>query len=507
MGNCELYPAPRRSTSGIDRADRHPWLSSPPVVVTDRTRSSRPPELRVDRRIAVLVGLALLLIAGPMMHGISAAPAPRYLLTVAILEDGTIYLDHYAQLLFSDQALVDGRVLSDKAPYQSLASVPLLGIYRMAGGDTLPVRTGDDPGRADPRAGVWWLTLWTSLLPAFVLFLLMHRMVVRVYEEVAVRTAVALLFGTILLPFAAVLFGHVLSATLVFAAWFLTRDTDRSRDLLWAGVMIALGVGTEYPVAICAAVLFGATVVRQRWQVSWMALGGFLGAVPLMIYHTAAFGGPFRTAYQGHLPYFQGDGALGVYNLQPPDLHEVMRALVGERGFFVLTPVLLVALLGAAAAIINRTMVRRDAVVAMVMLVGLLVISTGVDGIGGASPGPRYLIPVIPFMALPLAEAWRRFTIAATVAALIGGMFMVVSTITNPLLLGSGPDVPRTWLDRTIGGEFASNLARELGAGVLLPALTAAGVIAIAAALHLDRRRRAQGLPAASADLPVPGAA
>lgn len=463
--------------------------------MADQTRSPRRSSVLTDRRIEVLIAVALLLIAGPMMHKYLAAPASRYLLTVAIVEDGTIFLDDYEEHLFIDKAVVDGRVLSDKAPYQSMIGVPFFAVYRVAGGDAFPATAAEDPTTPTPMIGLWWLTLWTSLVPAFVLFLLMRRIVTRVYPKVSTRTAVALLFGTILLPFAAMLFGHVLSATLLFAGWYVMRDSQRQRDLVWAGLLIALGVGTEYPVAVCAVVLFGAAVARHRAQAAFLVLGGVIGAVPLMLYHTAAFGGPFQTAYQGHLPNFQGDGALGVYNLQWPDSYEIMRALVGDRGLFVLTPILLVALVGAFVAIRERTGVRRDSILAMVMLVGLLAVSTGIDGIGGASPGPRYLIPIIPFMALPLAEAWRRFGTMAAVAAILGATFMLMATITDPMVETDDPVGPTEWVDELIAGELGPNLPQHLGAGALLPVFTVAGLFVLAAALHLDRRAAAESVP------------
>jgi hypothetical protein len=460
------------------------------VAVADKARLEPERGTWAERRVELLVGLALLLIAGPMMHGWSAAPASRYLLTVAIVEDGTIYLDDYEQHLFLDQAVVDGRVLSDKAPYQALAAVPLFAVYRLAGGEPLPDRAAEHPIDPGPMPGLWWLTLWASTLPAFALFVLMRRLTMRVYPDVAMPVATALLFGTIVLPFAAVYFGHVLSAALVFGAWSLLRDTDRPRQLLLGGVLVALAVGTEYPVAVCAAVLFVDALVRHRWKAIHVAIGGFLGAVPLMAYQWAAFGGPLKTAYQGHLPYFQGDGALGVYNLQPPDPNEIARALIGDRGLFVLTPVLLVALIGAVVAIRQRTPVRRDAIVALAMLVGLVIVSTGVDGIGGGAPGPRYLLPVIPFMALPLAEAWRRFGGVAAAAAVIGGSFMLLATITNPLVWTSERVGPTRWIDAVLDGDLGPNLPRFLGAGWLLPLLVAGGVLVLVVALREERRLR-----------------
>src|SRR5205807_966462 len=55
------------------------------------------------------------------------------------------------------------------------------------------------------------------------------------------------------------------------------------------------------------------------------------------------------------------------------------------------------------------------------------------DLLGGASPGPRYLIPAFPFLALGLALAYRRFPGEAIGLAAGGALMLGAATITSPL--------------------------------------------------------------------------
>ena len=53
---------------------------------------------------------------------------------------------------------------------------------------------------------------------------------------------------------------------------------------------------------------------------------------------------------------------------------------------------------------------------------------------GGASPGPRYMLPAYPMLIAGVAVAWSRVGLWARAAAVYGGFVMVLASITDPLL-------------------------------------------------------------------------
>ena len=83
---------------------------------------------------------------------------------------------------------------------------------------------------------------------------------------------------------------------------------------------------------------------------------------------------------------------------------------MGDRGLFVLTPVRAsLAVIGGVLCIKRRApSAVDDGLVGLASPRLMVLISTGIDGYGGGSPGPRYLIPTLPLLAVPLAEFWRR---------------------------------------------------------------------------------------------------
>jgi hypothetical protein len=105
--------------------------------------------------------------------------------------------------------------------------------------------------------------------------------------------------------------------------------------------------------------------------------------------------------------------------------------------------------------------------------------SASVDPFGGASPGPRFMIPALPFLAVPLAAAYRAIP-GATLALSIGAAgFMIAATLTTSLEAWDG-----LVFHRVVHGDFVESAANVAGRGgtawdVLF--LLAIGVAAMAA--------------------------
>lgn len=444
---------------------------------------------RRSRMVDLLLVLAVLALTVPFLREWSTQPASRYLFTAAVVDDHSFRLDPYRESLGLDYAEVNGHVYSDKAPFQPLLVAPAYWLYRQAGGDPVPLGlTGSEMlHRLD--LGLWLMTLISAVIPAAVLVVLMRRHVARVFPEHAAEVALALLFGTVLLPFGSMLYGHMLAAAVGFGAWFLLRRSERpsSWSLFAAGLLLGAGIGVEYPQVVLAAVLGIFSIVMFRKRAVWVAGGGLVCLAPLLVLNKINFGGPFKTAYSHYLPNFQGSGAFGVYNLVAPKPREFGLALVGDRGLFSLTPIMVLAVVGCVLAIRAKRRARPDGVIALVLLALYLLVSTGIDGYGGSSPGPRYLVPIIPFFAVPLGQAWRRWGTLATVAAVWSAFWMIVATLTDPLY-SAGHRAQVDWLGDLVHGRFEHSIPGELlGRGSIL-VMAALSVAAAVAAVVLSRR-------------------
>lgn len=440
-----------------------------------------------SRSVQLLLVGSILLLAGLVQHAWSAQPSVRYLLTEAVVDHDTLTLDTHANLLDVDYARHDGHVYSDKAPYQPLLAVPAYQAFRWLGGEAFPRGSG----RIDPNAfhwGRWWVSFSTSSVPGALLAVTMYRLVWRVRPAHAAAVAAALSIGTILLPLASDLFGHVLSALFIGVGWALARPSDASPWRLFAaGLLLSAAVGTEFPAAVVATAVGVAVLASRGWRrIGPLVAGGIVGSLPLLAYNWAAFGSPFETAYQGNLANFDQQGALGLYGVVWPQADEVWKAMFGDRGLLTLTPICALALGGAVLTIARRHADRRDGILALVVVMAMWLLSAGVDGYGGGSPGPRYMIPAIPFLGIPLSEMWDRLPRLCSVVAILSAVPMVLATMTAPLVATDFDRSLRYWVDRAAGGHLARNLPAEVfGVGWALPALMALGLaLAFGAALR-----------------------
>ncbi len=385
---------------------------------------------------------------------------------------GTPIIDAYAGGT-GDVGVFHGHLYSDKAPGLAFLSVPLEHVVRGIGLTS----------QADDTHAIHVLAIFGCLIPAALLLVMLSRFVERYQPGRGVAVAMMLGLGSLLLPFSTLFFSHVLAACLGFAAYYLLwLERGRRNDpvlLGGAGVLAGLAVTTEYPLAILACLL-GAYVIRRPNAVKRGLLYGaglLVGIAPLLLYDWWAFGSPTHVSYSNVAANHVG--LFGLVGLKP---HVALDLLFGARGLFTLTPVVAVAVAGIV--LLYRDGRRSEAWTAAVVGLAYLVYNASYYlPYGGWTPGPRFLIPVIPFIALPLASALRRLPVLTVVLAVVSAAMMIAATLTLPEL----PDTFSTsvWWDRLVHGEFSTP-----GAGGAVAWF--AVLITVSVALTARMTRRAQ---------------
>lgn len=394
--------------------------------------------------------LLAVIVAGLWVHPYRAQQASRYALTAALADRGTLVLDDYEQVLGVDRAVRDGHTYSDKAPGQPVLAVPFYLAYRAVGGEAADVL------RIDRNLGLWWVTLWSSAIPLGALSVLMSRYLRRKeMVEAAWPVSLAVTYSTLLLPFGALLFGHVLAALCSFAMLYLVDRTEVSwGGLVGAGLVGGLGVIVEY--ATVVAVLSVAILAHalHGWRGAWVTAGGIPMAAALMVYNALAFGGPFVYSYQFTAFDAAVTDARPVLSEFSSFAADNLLALVAEpRGFLLATPLVVVGMVGMVWLLAEDW--RLGLTLSVILGGFLVVVASWANPWGGDSPGPRYFVPALPFLCLPLALVWHRWRALVAGTSAVGAITMFLATATEPLVGPDGEGGIGLWARLFGGGDVA----------------------------------------------------
>jgi hypothetical protein len=425
------------------------------------------------RRLTILSIAALIFAFSYLVQPAWDNERAHYDLTRALAQ-GSPRIDdslRYPVLRTVDITRFRGHAYTNKAPGLAAVSVlPYLALKESG------VKTVGSPKRL-----TWALHLWGVVLPALALILLVRSRADRVERGFGTVAAVTLGASSLVLPFSTVFFSHVLSATLGFAAFALLmrhRESRSSRLVFGGGFTAGLAFDVDYSLGLVAValglvVLAGTSRLRKATA---YAFGVLLGLLPLLAFNVWAFRTPFHIAYEGwHQPGAQP--LPGFFGINAPSLDSLLKIVFYPGG---IGPILLPALVGAW--LLLRRGEHLEASLPL-LVVGLFLVfnSARADPFGGASPGPRYMIPALPFLAVPLAAAYRAIPGATLGLAVGGGLFLAGATLTTPLEAWDG-----LVFHRLITGAYVDSAASFIGIrggladAPFLLALTIAALAALA---------------------------
>jgi hypothetical protein len=479
---------------------------------------------------------------GLTMHSLGWAQFAHFA-QVRAFSEGKAEIDEW-HWSTKDKAWVDGHFYSVKSPGVAAISLPAYLLLdssaghdfaneaarngrrteypRWAPGRVTPLENyGYDPARADRVQAenehdaplIWALALLVAVIPAVALLFGVRWAADRFEPGYGTAAAITLGLGTIVLSFGAEYFSHVISAALGFAAFLLLmreREGPPSlRAVGAAGLLAGLAVSFEYQVGLVGVVLFFYALAGRDKRLRRGALyaaGALLGALPALAFNYWALGSPFEFAYGSAVdePGFSGHDTLGLndeglFGITVPKPSSAIDLLVANRGLLTLTPVIAAAVAGLV--IMWRRGERRPEVAANAA-VGLVyfVYNSGYWlAFGGGSPGPRFLIPALPFVALGLATAYRRLPAITLGLAIPSFVMMGAAAISFPLL---GEQGPGEWADFIEDGHLEHTLLTALGvtnAWLAIAPVAAAAAGAIAFAVAATPSTRTTGLGAAAA--------
>jgi hypothetical protein len=401
----------------------------------------------VRRRRDLVAILSVVAAMAFLVQGPSDNPTSHHAL-VRSLAAGTPKIDEtmkqVGNVATQDVSWYDGHWYSNKAPGLAFVTLPAYLALEAAG-------LADRP---DPSLVLWALGLVGLAIPAALIMLGVRSLGDSLASGLGTPAAIALGLGTLLLPFATMLFSHLLSTAFAFGAFYVLwrerEGPERLPLLALAGVLCAFAATAEHPTALAGFVLAAYAAARpgllRRFAV--FTAGVAVGLVPLVAYAWWALGSPFRLPYAYTVYEFGKSGHDVLMNDLPltfifhwPSLSQTNLLFFWWWGFVTSAPILLLA--GVGVWLLWQGGRRAEALTIAAIAVGFVLYDAAYYSPYGATWAPRYLIPTLPFLAVALAPALRRFPLVGVALMIPSIAISVTETITHPLTAWDGHVIHR----------------------------------------------------------------
>jgi hypothetical protein len=461
-----------------------------------RATSARPGATATRLLTKRNLGLAAILLVGlayaTLIQSFSWNQTSHYDLVRSLDRDRTT-IDQYQENT-GDKAFYKGHWYSARAPGVALFALPFYDALKAVGAEKVARSSQAQRGEDEM---VYFLGLWVNVLPGLLLLLLVGHVAERLQPGYGAATATILGLGTLALPLSTLLFSHVFAAFLGFAAFALMLFERDGPPNPWylgvAGLLVGYAGASEYPLFFVAVVL-GLYLLSRRdsltprgvlGRASAYVLGGLIGIVPLLLYNHYAFHSWTHLAYS-NIPRQQ----KGFFGIGMPSLKVMATLLFDSRGLLTISPVL--AMGGIGTWLLYKRGRRAEALT----IAGVCLCYVGYNSgyylpFGGGFMGPRFLMTMIPFLALPIGLALKRYPGPTIALAGVSLTTTIVATITHPL---TGYETEAiVWARYLREGFFQPTLASAFGLGrgwgAIWPFLLAAGGAVVLATLATARTR------------------
>ncbi len=361
-----------------------------------------------------------------------------YALTQGVVEKNTFVINSFIWNAV-DKSYYNGNYYSDKAPGLSFMAVPLYAIIQSD--QILPWFDKNSFEKIKTEQPDYYKYLKKFILHSFVVALIVAPLsaltlilIFRIAKKItnsqsaAVLTAISIGAGTSFFYYASTGLVHNVGVFFSFFAFYLiyTRFEEIKRKIslqLFTGGLIGFSIFVDYLQLIVAFFLIGYIILKFKNSWSFFLIGIFVGVLPLLIYNFDTFDNPLALSYSYHCYSYVCEEKNSIdYNppvqiigqiieksahifdrrYTSPDLFNIMTRMLifPYKGLFIYSPILIFALFGFFY------FYKIDPNLTFIILgifVTFLIVIGGIDHWHGDYFGLRYLIPTLPFLALPLS--------------------------------------------------------------------------------------------------------
>jgi hypothetical protein len=415
-------------------------------------------------------------------------------LVLAVVDQQTLAIDQYVQNT-GDYAFFNEHYYSDKAPGLSFLGIPLYWVFKHFVANFIPASvwqklasnsafsatlntqgTGLLSDKIYFFLSLVFVTFFAVAVPSAMLGLMFYRLLARfgLQELPRVELTLAFSLATPAFAYANNFYGHQVVAAALFAAFLIAFDLVTHSNplrLFGIGFLLAFSIITEYPTALVVTGIgiYALARIRNWREWGWIILGGIPPLVLAAMYNWMIFGTPLPVGYE-HSELWQDVHRIGFFSLTIPSWSAFWGITSSPyRGLFFLSPFLVLAFPGFYFWW-KRQEYRAEFFLFMWVCASFLLFnSSSAMWSGGFAIGPRYLVPILPFLVLPIVYVIRQ-THSWWAHGIVSGL-VVLSFILVWIETISGQSFPQFQsnplveysIPRLVSGDIARNLGMLLG--------------------------------------------
>jgi hypothetical protein len=359
-------------------------------------------------------------------------------LTLSVVDKGSVIIDDYVFKGIEDNAFYNGHYYSGFSPGSSFLAVPAYLVFK----PIFYLLPESFHGFQNMQLELILLNIVATVFVASLLSALCAVLIYKILSQFSDnkfhKLALTFLFsfGTLFFIYSTSYSRDVLKTIFLFASFYILFGLNyglfnRRRPLLFflSGLFLAFCVAADYKMIIVVPLfVIYMLFFSKKKDFFYFGVGLFIPLLFSLFYNYVAFGSPLSTSYSYRSPNIMQYYSRGFFGMTYPTLERIYGLTFSPfRGFFFYMPVMLLSSLGIGIKLFSRD--KKYKVDMLFILILFLILfwynaslASGWDA--GGSFGPRYLIPAIPFMVIPLIFVFGRIK-AWTVALFSAASFFV----------------------------------------------------------------------------------
>ncbi|MEM4245074.1 MAG: hypothetical protein QXR60_02635 [Candidatus Nanoarchaeia archaeon] len=361
-------------------------------------------------------------------------------LTMAIVDDQSVVIDRFVFKGIEDNAYFGGHYYSGFAPGDSFLAAPIYFVFKPI--FTLLPHSFHGFPNVQLR-----LILLNVIATVFVASLLSALLAVLIYrllgkfsdnESHKIFLTFTFSFATLFFVYSTSYSKDILKTFFMFASFYILfnlRDRHCQNREGWlfffSGLFVAFSVAMDYKMVIVIPLfIIYLFYVSKKKESLYFFLGLAIPLFMLLLYDYVAFGNPFVTPYSYRNPaitnYYYTYGIMGMTY---PNFERIYWLMLSPfRGFFFYMPIMILSCIGIFLKFFSKDK-RYNIEMLFILFLFLLLFYYNTSLVtawdAGGSFGPRYLIPVVPFMIIPVIFVFDKIKLW------IVGLFSLASFFVN----------------------------------------------------------------------------